>query len=244
VGLPRSKLKEFLDLEQGNHSVFDYTRQFNTLAQYGTYHIDTDEKKANLYRVGLTIHLQERLMYLSSLSYNELASAAIDQERMMKVVAGADEKKRKRMMPGSVVVLAVLLPNTAWCIPHLGLSCVDHNSSRIGAIIHYSNCGNSSNNNHNSNSNNNNSSTVLLPHHHSRMQSGHHSRPPTVTFRASTAGSWDISPVSAYCQCRTIPLELRQPWPIIRRVHRGVLCQGLVVPTIPPWRRSPREKTY
>jgi hypothetical protein len=40
-------------------------------------------------------------VHLSSLSYNELASAAIDQERMMKVVAEADEKKRKRMMPGS-----------------------------------------------------------------------------------------------------------------------------------------------
>jgi hypothetical protein len=37
---------------------------------------------------------------LSSLSYNELASAAIDQERMMKAVAEADEKKRKRMTPG------------------------------------------------------------------------------------------------------------------------------------------------
>jgi hypothetical protein len=40
-----TKLKEFLDLEKGNHSVFDYTRQFNTLAQYGSYHVDTDEKK-------------------------------------------------------------------------------------------------------------------------------------------------------------------------------------------------------
>jgi hypothetical protein len=93
-------LKEFLDLEQGNHSVFDYTRRFNTLAQYGSYHIDMDEKKANLYRAGLTIHLQERLVY-RSLSYNEWASAATDQERMMKAVAEADEKKRKKMMPGS-----------------------------------------------------------------------------------------------------------------------------------------------
>jgi hypothetical protein len=101
VDLLRSKLKEFLDLEQGNHNVFNYMRQFNTLAQYGTYHVDTDEKKANLYHAGLTIHLQERLVYLSSLSYNELASAAIDQERMMKVVAEANEKKRKRMMHGS-----------------------------------------------------------------------------------------------------------------------------------------------
>jgi hypothetical protein len=101
VGLLRSKLKEFLDLEQGNYSVFDYTRQFNTLAKYGTYHVDTDEKKANLYHAGLTIHLQERLVHLSNLTYNELASAVIDQERMIKAVAEADEKKRKRMMPGS-----------------------------------------------------------------------------------------------------------------------------------------------
>jgi hypothetical protein len=62
AGLFHTKLKEFLDLEQGNHSVFDYMRQFNTLAQYGSYHIDTDEKKANLYHAGLTIHLQECLI--------------------------------------------------------------------------------------------------------------------------------------------------------------------------------------
>jgi hypothetical protein len=54
-----------------------------------------------MYHVGLTIHLQERLVHLSSLSYIELASAAIDQERMMKVVLEVDEKNRKRMMPGS-----------------------------------------------------------------------------------------------------------------------------------------------
>jgi hypothetical protein len=41
------------------------------------------------------------LVHLSSLSYNELPSAAIDQERMMKAIAEADEKKRKRMMPRS-----------------------------------------------------------------------------------------------------------------------------------------------
>jgi hypothetical protein len=48
MGLLRTKLKEFLDLEQGNHSVFSYTRQFNTLAQDGSNHIDMDEQ-ANLY---------------------------------------------------------------------------------------------------------------------------------------------------------------------------------------------------
>jgi hypothetical protein len=40
-------------------------------------------------------------VHLSSLSYNELVSAATDQERLMKDVAEADEKKRKNMMLGS-----------------------------------------------------------------------------------------------------------------------------------------------
>jgi hypothetical protein len=101
AGLLHIKWKEFLDLEQGNHNVFDYKRQFNTLAQYGSYHINMDVKKANLYPAWLTIHLQECMVQFTSLSYNELASAAIDQERMMKVVVEANEKKRKRMMPGS-----------------------------------------------------------------------------------------------------------------------------------------------
>jgi hypothetical protein len=40
-------------------------------------------------------------VHLSGMSYNELASAATDQERMMKAVAEADEKKMKKMKPGS-----------------------------------------------------------------------------------------------------------------------------------------------
>jgi hypothetical protein len=103
MGLLRSKLKKFLDLEQGNRSMFDYTRQFNTLAQYGSYHVDTDEKKANLFHEGLTIQLQDRRVQSANLSYNELTSAAIDQERTMKVVVEAEEKKRKRMMLGSSI---------------------------------------------------------------------------------------------------------------------------------------------
>jgi hypothetical protein len=101
MGLLHNKLKVFLDLEQGNHSIFDYTRQFNTLAQYGSYNIDTDEKKANLYRERLTIQLQDRLIQSPNLFYNELVSAAINQERIMKAIAEAKEKKR--MMPGSFV---------------------------------------------------------------------------------------------------------------------------------------------
>jgi hypothetical protein len=83
--------------------VFDYTRQFNTLPQYGSYHIDTGETKDILYCNGLTIQLQDRLVLFPNLSYNDLVSAAIDPERTLKAVAEAEEKKRKRMTPGSSV---------------------------------------------------------------------------------------------------------------------------------------------
>jgi hypothetical protein len=139
-----------------------------------------------------------------------------------------------------VLVLAVLLPCTTWCIPHLGVSCTDRNSNRTGAISHNSILDNFSNNSHNSSSSN--SSTVLLPHRHSRLQSGHHSRLPTVAFQATIAESWDISPVSASCQRKAIHLDLRQLWSIIRRAHRGVLHHRLVVPTIPLWRKFSWEK--
>jgi hypothetical protein len=101
AGLLHTKLKEFLDLEQENRSVFDYTRQFNTLARYGSYHVDMDEKKDNLYHEGLIVHLQECLGLPPNVSYNEFVSAAIDQERLMKAIAEAVEMKRKRMMHAS-----------------------------------------------------------------------------------------------------------------------------------------------
>jgi hypothetical protein len=54
-----------------------------------------------LWPKNLAIHLQEHLWKLSNLSYNDLASESIDQERLRKAIAVADEKKRKKMMPSS-----------------------------------------------------------------------------------------------------------------------------------------------
>jgi hypothetical protein len=83
----------------------------------------------------------------------------------------------------------VLLSSITWCIPHLGVSCADRNSSRIGAIAYNSNRSNSSSNSHNSNSSSS-SSTVLLHHHHNRLPSGHQRCFPPATFHASTVGRW------------------------------------------------------
>jgi hypothetical protein len=53
----RHKLVEFLELCQGNSFVYEYTQEFKNLAQYSGHHVDTDAKKAELYRKGLSIQL-------------------------------------------------------------------------------------------------------------------------------------------------------------------------------------------
>jgi hypothetical protein len=57
AGIMRRKLWEFLDLQQGTDSVYEYIKKFNYLAQYGTHHADTDDKKAELFRRGLSLPL-------------------------------------------------------------------------------------------------------------------------------------------------------------------------------------------
>jgi hypothetical protein len=62
--------------------------------------VDSDAKKAELFRKGLTIQLQDRRILSQNLSYNELTSAAIDQEGSMKACEVAEEKKRERAVSG------------------------------------------------------------------------------------------------------------------------------------------------
>jgi hypothetical protein len=187
-------VKEFLDLEQGNHSVFDYTRQFNTLAQYGSYHVDTDEKKANLYHEELTIQLQECLGQFTTLTYNELASAAIDQERLMKAVVEADEKKRKGILSRSSTSggSSGAPPKYPMVYTPLGaqLRRPQQQQQYWGNRMQYQQRQFLLHNN--SNSSSSSSSTVLLLHCHSRLPSGHHSSFLPATSHASTVGRWGI----------------------------------------------------
>jgi hypothetical protein len=76
--------------------------------------VDTDAKKAEFFRKGLTIQLQDRLILSQNLSYNGLASAAIDQEGTMKACDVAEGKKRKRVVSGPSEAVLAVLPE----IPH------------------------------------------------------------------------------------------------------------------------------
>jgi hypothetical protein len=133
----------------------------------------------------------------------------------------------------------VPLPDTAWCIPHIGVSYADHNSSRTGAITHNSDCGNSSNNSRNNSSS---SSTVLLHYHQSRQSSGRHSSFPLATFPTSTPRRWATLLENATSPGKATHCELRHPWSINRGASRRVLHRTLATPTTPPWRGFPRKK--
>jgi hypothetical protein len=80
VGIMHRKLREFLDLQQGTDSVYEYIRKFNYSAQYGTHHVDTDDKKVELFMKGLSLPLQDRLVRLRNMSFNALVSVVIEQE--------------------------------------------------------------------------------------------------------------------------------------------------------------------
>jgi hypothetical protein len=88
-------LREFLDLQQGTDDVYEYIRKFNYLAQYDTHHVDTDEKKAELFRRGLSLLLQDRLVQFHDLSFNALVSATIAKDGTYRALL-EEEQKRKR----------------------------------------------------------------------------------------------------------------------------------------------------
>jgi hypothetical protein len=137
-----------------------------------------------------------------------------------------------------VVGIAVHLPSTAWCIPHPLDSCVDLHSSSIGAIVYNTNIGSSSRNSSKS------SPTEHLLHHCRRLQSGHHSRLPPTVSRASIAGRWGTSPVSAVSPSKAIHRELWHPRSTSRGANRGAQHHGLAAPTTLSWMRFLREKKF
>jgi hypothetical protein len=82
AGLMAHKLQELLHLQQGLSSVYEYSKKFNHLSQYDSYHADTDEKKMSLFRQGLSPVLCEHLTLFWGCTMNELVSASVEQEDM------------------------------------------------------------------------------------------------------------------------------------------------------------------
>jgi hypothetical protein len=167
-------------------------------------------------------------VHLSSLSYNELASAVIDQERMMK----ADEKKRKRMMLGSAgsgsssgahpkIRMVYTPPGGQLCRPQQQQNWVYRPQIQPRQFLQQQ-----------------------------PQQQQQFNRAPTLPpqqFPANNFPSFNCRKMGHFARECHLPKqsnshELRHLWSIIRGAIRRVLHHGRLVPTIPPWRRFPREK--
>jgi len=68
-GLIEKKLNEFLALTQDTRTVLQYYRDFNNLCLYAGYHTDTDAKKMDLFRRGLSAKLQDRCWHSLALLF-------------------------------------------------------------------------------------------------------------------------------------------------------------------------------
>jgi hypothetical protein len=90
AGTMHHNLWEFLDLQQRADNVYEYIGKFNYLAQYNTHHVDTD-KKAELFRRGLCLPLQDRLAQFCDTSFNALVSAAIAQDGTCQALLAKEE---------------------------------------------------------------------------------------------------------------------------------------------------------
>jgi hypothetical protein len=70
-----------------------YAQAFNHLCQYAGYHADTDARKRDRFRRGLSTKLKERLNLVRADNFNELVNMAITQEDC--ISAHRAEKKWK-----------------------------------------------------------------------------------------------------------------------------------------------------
>jgi hypothetical protein len=94
TGIMKSKHREFLNLQQGNQSVYVYSKRFNHLTQYAPEQVDTDEKKY-CFMNGLSTKLQERLVLHADWTFLELVSNAIIADDANR--AHQESKKKKAL---------------------------------------------------------------------------------------------------------------------------------------------------
>jgi hypothetical protein len=83
----------FLELTQGTRTVLQYAQAFNHLCQYAGYHADSDTKKQDHFRRGLSTKLKECLNLIKVNTFSELVNMALTQEDC--ITAHRAEKKRR-----------------------------------------------------------------------------------------------------------------------------------------------------
>jgi hypothetical protein len=113
TGIMKSMHREFRHLQQGNQSVYVYSKMFNHLTQYALEQVDTNNKKKYCFMKGLSTKLQERLALNADWTFLELVSNAIIADDANR--AHQETKKKKAL----AAPLGVLLTSIGWCVLHI-----------------------------------------------------------------------------------------------------------------------------
>src|SRR5438105_14663566 len=91
------KLREFMALKQGSRTVREYVQTFNELTRYAPNHVDTDAKKRECFREGMSPKLRSRLGRHFE-DFNQMVDDAIAMEEDLCLYHL--EKKRSRSIVG------------------------------------------------------------------------------------------------------------------------------------------------
>jgi hypothetical protein len=109
----RKKRQEFMDLKQDGRSMHDYSKLFNHLVQYAPDQVDTDEKKKDIFMIGLSTKLQERMALNTGGTFPKFVSNVIIADDAIRT--HKETKKRKAMAAPSSSA-----PLKYWTVYHNG----------------------------------------------------------------------------------------------------------------------------
>ena len=94
LGLMRMKVAEFMRLIQGTRTLIEYMHAFNNLSRYALGFVDTEEKKIENFKRGLSMKLMKTMANSKCTTYNEFISDALTQENHNNMHATAKGRKR------------------------------------------------------------------------------------------------------------------------------------------------------
>jgi hypothetical protein len=224
AGVMRKKHQEFMDLKQGGRSVHDYSKLFNHLAQYALDQVDIDDKKKDLFMIGLSTKLQERMTLNTRGSFPEFVSNVIISDDV--ICAHKDAKKRK-----TVAALSGSAPPRYRTVYH-------HGPTYPPRHQHHHQCQQPQWVSHPPQRQHQHAASRVYLHHRPCHACMHH-RPlePPLAIPASTVAVRATSRESAPRPRRTL---LRATSPIHHVVRRRWLLPRPVVSTTPLWKTFPR----
>ena len=88
------KAAEFMRLTQGTKTLTEYMHAFNNLSRYAPRFINTEEKKIESFKRGLSTKLMKTMANSRYTTYNEFISDALTQEYQNNLHAAAKGCKR------------------------------------------------------------------------------------------------------------------------------------------------------